>query len=82
MDGVRRIESATHAGLQDDDVDLFFRKIFQSKRGNDFKKRRMRVPIGNETANCRQAICDRVLRNHFAIDGNTFAKRDEVRGCE
>src|SRR6266498_5108437 len=27
-------------------------------------------------------MCDRVFRNHFSVNPNAFAKRDEVRGCE
>ena len=56
--------------------------MLKRKRGGDFKKSRMRVPIGDEIANRRQATGDRILGNHFAIRTNTFAKGDKVRGCE
>ena len=42
----------------------------------------MRIPIADEIANCRQAIGNRVLGNHFAIHTNAFSKSDEVRGRE
>src|SRR6476646_3822891 len=42
----------------------------------------MRVPIGDQSTNRGQTICNRVLGNHFAVDANPFAKRDEVRGGE
>src|SRR5207249_9206119 len=50
--------------------------------GCDFKKCRVGIPISNEIAKYHQAIGNCVLGNHFAIDTNTFAKRDEVRRSE
>src|SRR4030095_7507254 len=51
-------------------------------RSCDFEKRRVRVPIRDEIAYHRQAVGNCVLRNHFSIYVNPFAKRDEVRGYE
>src|SRR5215831_3783225 len=42
----------------------------------------MRVPIGDEIPNSSKPACERILRNHFPIYSNPFAKRDEVRGYE
>ncbi|PYJ74016.1 MAG: hypothetical protein DME72_04340, partial [Verrucomicrobia bacterium] len=41
-----------------------------------------RIPISDEIANCIQAIRDCFFGNHFTIDANSFAERNEVRGGE
>jgi len=42
----------------------------------------MWIPIDSQIANRTQAVGNCVLGNHFAVDANALAKRDEVRGCE
>ncbi len=56
--------------------------MFHRERGGDFKKCRMRIPIGDEIANRVQTISNGVLGNHFAVHANAFAERDEVRRRE
>jgi hypothetical protein len=56
--------------------------MFESERGRNFKKCRVRIPISDEIANCGQAIRDCVFGNHFAVYANAFAKGHEVRRRE
>jgi hypothetical protein len=57
-------------------------EMFQRKRGRNFKERWMRLPIGDELANIRQASRDFNFRNHFAVYADALAERDQVRGGE
>ena len=50
--------------------------------GGDFKKCRMRFPIGDEVADRGQSVSNSRFGNHFAIYSNAFAKGNEVRGRE
>src|SRR5439155_26287950 len=56
--------------------------MFHRERGGDFKKCRMRIPIGDKIPNRVQTISNGVLGSHFAVHTNAFAKRDEVRRRE
>src|SRR6266478_1276320 len=40
----------------------------------------MRFPISDELPNTRQASRDFIFRDYFAVDADSFAKGDEVRG--
>ena len=82
MDSVGRVESATEAGFQNDDVDLGRGKMLQGERGCDFEKRRMRVPARDQRANSGQSRGRLVFRNHFAVYADAFAEGNEVRGGE
>ena len=42
----------------------------------------MRVPTGGEIPNRTQAGGDRLFGNHFAVDADSLAECDEVRGDE
>ena len=80
LNRVGGVEASAQSCFQNDDVDPGFGEIFQRERGRYFKECRMRLPTGDEIPNRRQAASDRAFRNHFAVDANTFAKGDEVRG--
>src|SRR5258708_35671104 len=40
----------------------------------------MRFPISDELPNTRQASRDFIFRDYFAVDADSFAKSDKVRG--
>ena len=40
----------------------------------------MRLPISDELPNVGQARCNFVFGNHLAVDADSFAESDEVRG--
>src|SRR5437867_991500 len=82
LNGVGRIEPPADSRFKNDDVDVRFGKTFQRKRGRDFEKRRMRIPIGDQVTNRGQSVGSRLLGNHFAIEANPLPERDEVRGCK
>ena len=82
LNGVGRIEPPADSRFKNDDVDVRFGKTFQRKRGRDFEKRRMRIPIRDQVTNRGQSVGSRLLGNHFAIEANPLPERDEVRGCK
>ncbi len=52
--GVGRVESAAHSGFENNQFGFAFSEMEQCKRGYDFKKSGMRIPIGDE-------ICEYLL---------------------
>src|SRR6266705_3509423 len=59
-----------------------FGEMFQRKRGCDFKKGWMRLPICDQLANARQSRRDFIFRNHFTVHTDSLAESDEVRRDE
>ena len=54
--------------------------MFQGERGRDFEESRVRLPISDELPNIGQGRCNFVFGNHLAVDTDSFAKSDKVRG--
>ncbi len=80
LNGIGRVESSAQTRFQNDDVDLRFGEMFQRERSRDFEESRMRLPISDELPNVGQARCNFVFGNHLAVDADSFAKSDKVRG--
>ena len=76
------VEPAAHPSLEDDEFRFAFLEMQKAERGCDFKERRMRIPVGDECLEFSLGRGHLVFRNLFAIDLNSLAKSDEMRGGE
>src|SRR5437868_8022127 len=80
--GIGRIQASAHPGLEDENFASRLVEMSQGKRSRNFKKCRMRIPGRNQIANLSQPTSDLFFGDHFAIDLDTLAKADKVRGGE
>ena len=56
--------------------------MVKPERGRDLEESRMRIPVRHQFPNRRQAARYVFLRDHFAIDPDSLAERDEMRRGE